>query len=378
MQRADFFICGASVRAAIESAAKAGHTAIAVDLFGDVDTRESAIATHVVENYPEGFLEFAKKIQANHFVYTGGLENWPRVVKKIAEEIPIAGNNAEVLSRVRNPFELDSVLHENSIPHPQVSLQFPGEGVWLRKSMRSCGGLRVELADVASNPNDDWRSCDVYFQEFVPGESTSAVFVASDYSAQLIGSTLQLHAAQVGSSDDQPFTYRGSIGPRRMSDSERAQWQSIGNALVRDFKLNGIFGVDAILSPHDRNKVVMPIEVNPRFVASAEIFERAYGWSAIASHLDPNFAGPSRVQLPDQGLQDGKLIVYAKQDCVIPVGFREAFGPDQIADIPSDGFEISAGQPICTTFVRAEDEKLVLRQLLRMQDLIRRFVESDG
>src|SRR5437879_3212295 len=95
-------IVGASVRAAAYSATRAGLEPYAIDLFADRDL--TAICPAVsIERYPYDFLPQLAAAPRAPWIYTGGLENYPSLVDKLAAIRPLMGNSGCVLRAVRDP-----------------------------------------------------------------------------------------------------------------------------------------------------------------------------------------------------------------------------------------------------------------------------------
>src|SRR5206468_9397103 len=115
-----------------------------------------------------------------------------------------------------------------------------------------------------------------YFQKRIAGGSFSALFIASQGEASLIGVTRQLTGTP-----GLPFAYRGSIGPVSISEGLKARLDEMGRVLVSEFALVGLFGVDYIL----RDGEAWPVEVNPRYTASVEVLELSLRRSLMAEHL---------------------------------------------------------------------------------------------
>src|SRR5207244_13398430 len=132
---------------------------------------------------------------------------------------------------------------------------------WLAKPLSGSGGRGIRFAPArrAHTPT--------YFQEFIEGESRSAIF----RDGELLGVTRQLvgepwlHAPRFG--------YCGSIGPIASSLSELDAWRKLGEFLMSWAGLRRIFGIDAIM----RDGVPWLIEVNPRYTASVELIELTRG-----------------------------------------------------------------------------------------------------
>src|SRR4051812_38200553 len=106
----ELILIGASVRAAAWSARRAGFTPWCADLFGDVDLRQVAqMRTIAVDDYPHGFAEIMKAAPSVPWMYTGALENRPKLVDQLAKQRALWGAEADVLRRVRDPFEVSRV-----------------------------------------------------------------------------------------------------------------------------------------------------------------------------------------------------------------------------------------------------------------------------
>src|SRR5205085_3950144 len=117
-----------------------------------------------------------------------------------------------------------------------------------------------------------------HVQEFIEGDSHSAVYCGDGSRAALLGVTRQLvgldwlHAG--------PFRYCGSVGPVRPEPSLGQSLERLGSALARRCGLRGLFGVDGVV----RDGAFWPVEVNPRYTASVEVLEYGYDLSAMAWH----------------------------------------------------------------------------------------------
>jgi predicted ATP-grasp superfamily ATP-dependent carboligase len=113
-------------------------------------------------------------------------------------------------------------------------------------------------------------------------------------------------------------------------------------------------GIDFVL----RGSAAYAIEVNPRWCASMELVERAYGISVFAAHA----AACADGVLPAFDLQGarqsgrvwGKAIVFAQATCVMG-DTRQWLDDPALRDVPHPGDGIDEGQPICTVLADAED-----------------------
>lgn len=368
-------ILGASARAAAHSAVRAAMSPAAIDLFGDADLRRVA-PTLVVEDYPAGLVRMVRELPAGPWMYTGGLENHPEVVAAIARQRRLLGNGAEIIRRVRDPIELHRVLELAGCPAPDVSMTSDGlarDGSWLRKPLASAGGRGVDRYD----DNSDAQRAAVYYQRYVAGRSYSAVFIGCGPTARLIGVTAQQHAAL---SAGGTFCYLGSVGPIRLSERLQRAWQAIGDALVGQFGLVGLFGVDAIVDDAGR---VWPVEVNPRYTASVEVLERTWNMPLIAWHVRAcEGVLPVSLEGPKRGGWHGKRIAYTDHAFTASMRFcrtldrwNRQFAQPVVADLPVEGTHVRSGRPLVTVFASASDERQVIEALAARERAVKKLAQ---
>jgi uncharacterized protein len=372
-------ILGVSARAAACSAHRGGYAPLAADCFRDQDL---AAACHClrIDRYPGDLEHVVSAFPACPWLYTGGLENHPQLVDRIAERRRLLGNSGRVLREVRNPFRVAEALREAGLPSLEVSAVPPdaGRGLWLRKPRKSGGGQRIEFISDASpefakaNGQAD-ASCGVssgppgtfYYQQYASGTSCSAIFVAAQGKAFFCGATRQL----IGTpwTGARGFEYAGSVGPLDVSAHERTKWEAIGNCLARRFALSGLFGVDAVKT----DETIGVVEVNPRYTASVEVVELACDTALLPLHVRACQGG----ELPPTGpvsplRRVGKAIIYAQKPGRVPVDFAalvQRLNADQsrpaVADIPAVGTEFRAGEPLITVLAYAESPDEAERSL---------------
>src|SRR4051794_35137718 len=113
----DLLIFGASARAAAFSALRANLRPWCADLFADADLQARCPVFRLAPGgYPQGFVKAAEQGPPGPWLYTGGLENRPALVRQIAALRPLWGNDEKVLRKVRSPRFLANLLHEAGIP----------------------------------------------------------------------------------------------------------------------------------------------------------------------------------------------------------------------------------------------------------------------
>jgi|SRR5262245_11363563 len=368
-------IVGASARAAAASARRAGITPWCADLFGDADLR--AMVPDAVRcpagEYPRGLLDILHDAPDCPWLYTGGLENHPNLVRRMAAIRPLWGNGANALASSRSPFVVERILREEGLPGPEAraaDAELPDYCRWLRKPLRGSAGQGISFAEPTHR--DETTSPAHYYQQFVEGDAMSAVFVRAREEVRLLGVTEQL----IGESwlNAPPFRYAGSIGPIQVNDDLRHDLLRIGRALGERCGLLGLFGVDFIL--HDGRPWV--VEVNPRYTASIEVLERASGTAVLGFHctaFDPEATTP--VQYTSLACVAGKAILYAPRRVVMPSydvgGYLDVFGGEiraaghfsgvNFADIPHPGEVIDESWPILTCYGEGASRTECLRHL---------------
>ena len=115
-------LLGASVRAAAYSALRADYTPYGIDLFADRDLAALGPAVKVA-SFPSEFLTALATAPQATWLYTGGLENYPRLVDRLADIRPLFGNPGHVLRQVRDPQRLMAAAIEAGCRFPQNPIQ---------------------------------------------------------------------------------------------------------------------------------------------------------------------------------------------------------------------------------------------------------------
>lgn len=362
---------GISVRAMAESALRSGYSLVALDAFGDLDLQSLCESYSLARGFglkysPAALMMASQKLNFDEMAYTSNLENYPAVVSSFAERCRVLGNSPEVLRRIRKWPYLFGILASAGYRTP-VTLyagngQRPGpERRWLVKPVHSGGGLRVNFWE-----KDDLPRRGYILQEYVSGPPLSASFLANGREAVVIGLTEQLIGqSEFGASG---FRYCGNLLPPLQTEPAMArevfaQVQDIANLLTRQFGLVGVNGMDFILSGRD----VCLTEVNPRFSASMEIIERAYGLPVFDLHVQ----AVTRGDLPDfnllstgwpEGQFHAKAILYAEKTCQAPD--TRNWMNRGVRDVPAPGEQFIRGNPVCTVLASGPTRETCLANLI--------------
>ncbi|MEX1224467.1 MAG: ATP-grasp domain-containing protein, partial [Pirellulales bacterium] len=359
-------VLGASVRAACASARRAGVRTYAADLFADCDTRRLAVRTIRVRPWPAGCIEAMTQFPHVPWMYTGALENHPQLLRQLAELRPLLGNPHDVVRQVRDPLQVAAALRAAGLPSADAR-RTPVQkhhDRWLRKPLQGAGGLGIDRADEVGCEIDGRH----YWQRHVFGRAASAVFVAADGRADLLGTTYQIVGdAAFGASG---FRYAGNLAPGPSEPAILEQIRAIGETLAAAFQLRGLFGVDGVVTERD----FVPVEVNPRFTASVDVLEMLRPESLVARHLaacqpelPPPKVGP-KAEHPVPAA--GKAILFAPHRFVVDDALarqlaRQSNG-SRYADLPRLGERIKQGHPIATALAVDESTTLVEQRLKQM------------
>lgn len=234
-------------------------------------------------------------------------------------------------------------------------------GAWIRKPFHSGGGSGIR----------EWRGEPMpprmYLQEMIEGTPGSIVFAAGSgacvpiaFSRQLVGdenfggSAFRYCGNIVAPVDDRQFAHGGAL-----FDAASAVARCVSSA----FGLVGVNGIDFIA----RDRMVYPLEVNPRWCSSVEVAERAFGMTFFPLHVAacsggmlPSFDCAAALERTEAV---GKAIVYARQ--AVSVGDTSRWLDDvSVRDVPQSGERFRAGQPICSVFANAADSEECYRLLV--------------
>lgn len=334
-------IAGYSARALSSSAARAGFAPLAIDVFGDDDTRETSLACVKLDGGLADGFEPAKLVRAVEtlvgahgpvgLVYGAGFEHQPETLAAISGVTRVFGNSAATLSHAKDPLALARICKANGVRHPAIAFSPPDEPeLWLMKKRGGAGGAHVAAAHGASR-----ASSDCYYQRRVAGTSVSALFLASGGKAETIGLSMQWTAP----TPSLPFRYGGAAGPVDVSRAQAREIARAVDAVASELHLVGLNSADFLLS----SDAAWLIEINPRPGATLDVFESdeaplfARHLAACEGRLSPIFRSPAC---------KAAETVYAPCDLVLR---KEGNWPDWAVDRSPPGTRIAAGDPLCTT-----------------------------
>jgi uncharacterized protein len=374
-------VAGVSVRAMVESAIHSGYSVLALDAFGDRDLRALA-ETHSlhrdvhVRYGAEELFSASRRLAFDAVVYISDMENHPEILSRWALDCRILGNPPQVVKSVRNGALLFTKLRSAGFSAPETvfcgdELEIDPKRRWLIKPLLSGGGHSIAFLQKARLPDSQYM-----LQEFLPGKPCSISFIANGRECVVIGITEQLVGLRVLGS--QGFRYCGSILPcpeaidpevgKRILDQARL----LAAFLTKEFGLTGANGIDVMLD----GDFITLIEVNPRYSASMELIERAYGLPIFDLHVKALLDGT----LPDFLLEEqwircdffGKAILFAEREIGAPD--TQDWHSRNLHDIPDSMERLPKGGPICTIIAAQPAYDKTYAELIRQAEILRKEI----
>jgi predicted ATP-grasp superfamily ATP-dependent carboligase len=373
-------LIGVSVRAMAESAVNSNYAVVALDGFGDRDLRAIAETHGLMRDFhvpyqAQALFDASRHLDFDAVAYTANLENHPEVLDRFVAHRSLIGNLPGAVRSVRCWRDLFSRLQQAGFPVPKTVFnrdhEVDARTGWLVKPVLSGGGHGIHPWDGRALTDTQYM-----LQQHIPGKACSASFVANRVGACLIGISEQLLGFEqfgVGG-----FRYCGSIIPLpEVLESETAkvvleQVRRIAAFLTLEFGLTGVNGFDFIL---DGERVVL-VEVNPRYSASMELLEKAYGLPVFRLHTEAVIDG----RLPEFDLESqinrgqffGKAVLFSEMNCVAPDILNDL--GSNLKDIPMPGERLHEGSPICTLLTNKPTYKEILDDLTRRVGMLKRQI----
>ena len=374
-------VAALSARMLAEAARRDGFDVIALDLFGDTDTRTAA-ASHSNIGEPATLQIDASRLHAAlgdaarqagvlGWVAGSGFDGRPELLGAGAAVLPLIGTAAEAVARVRDPAQFFAVLTTQGIAYPAVQTAPPTDGAgWLAKDASGCGGWHIRrvaagagavadaptgavtaaVATSASHPNAQTPThfppgAGRYFQREVAGVPMSATFIADGRDAVLLGCNELMIRPVAG----RPFVFCGAVGPVPLPSEVAAQVRQAVRAVSAEFKLRGLCSLDFICAAGQ----IKVLEVNPRPSASmalyaAQPFLQMHVRACLHGELPPELATPSPVQ--------GYRIVFARRAVHVDVHAAQHLADTPgVHDRPEVGSHIGPDEPLCSVSTEAAD-----------------------
>jgi uncharacterized protein len=375
-------VVGLSARMLAQSARRAGLNVVALDIFGDRDTRTYAplwfdIGGEGLSIDPPRLFDALERTarlpRMLGFVAGSGLEPLAPELCSALRLPRFIGNCVEATAAVREPRRFFSLLDRLGIAHPELSCHRPCDPAgWLFKRADGCGGTHIETLDSKL----DKDTVGGYFQRLAPGRSMSALFVAARRKVAVIGFAEQLSVA----AGNRPFLHTGSIGPVDLPAQVMAELTSAIGSIVANTDLTGLNSIDFLLD----GDTFQVLEINARPSSTMTLYESAAreAWprGLLACHLDACINGllPTAFPFPAATRSiAGQRVLFAPRRFIVSRSFSDAcLGDPACHDVPQPGAQIGAGEPVCTLVVTQSSTSAVRDELERREALLFQSIET--
>ncbi len=378
-------VAGLSARLLAQAARDDGFEVLALDVFGDADTRALARRWWPVGQTGKFQID-AMRLQAAlaetgqpgsawaapvGWVAGSGLEGRPDLLVDASPGLPWLGCTPEAVARLRDPALFLGFLASEGIPHPPVAQVRPPDGqAWLLKDLHACGASHIRLLSAAAA--SPVLAPGQVLQRRAPGQAMSATFVANGREARLLGINQQnIRAHPVR--PEVPYMFCGVVGPVPVPAGVPAALQRALDRLVPAFGLRGLGSLDFLLD----GDAWQLLEVNPRPPASIVLYPH---WRPMAAHvracLEGLLPGPPLEAAPEQAVR-GYEIVFARR--ALTLDARQAAvlaAAPEVHDLPGAGQHFGAGEPLCSVTLRGPSAPDVLARLGARRDALLNLLET--
>jgi uncharacterized protein len=367
-------VAGLSARAPAEAARRGGYEVIALDLFGDQDTREASLQWLPIGDPARMRIEPARVLSAlatlaergdvAGWVVGGGFDGHAALLEEGAALLPLIGNTPSAVERVRDPAGFFGALDRHGIAHPEVQATPPSSAAgWLLKDAYASGGWHIQRA---LGQAVGQAQAHHYFQREVPGVPMSATFIAAAGRGTVLGFN-ELIVRPLG---ERPFVYRGVVGPVPLPEETSATLRQALDRLVAEFSLRGLGSLDFVWDGH----AACVLEINPRLPASLSLYEERVGQGVMRAHVRAclDDETPDLVAPPSPETVTGHEIVYARRPLRIAEEAAQRLASRlDVHDRPSSHMMVAEGDPVCSLSARGADaQELKLRLRAAGEELL--------
>ncbi len=360
-----------SARVLAEAAARDGCGVIALDLFGDADTRRACSQWLSIGR--SGGLRIDADLLLSHlaalaqrgdvtgWIAGSGFEGRLDLLERGAALLPLIGTPPDALRRVRDPQRFFAQLDAAGIPHPAVQMTAPADASgWLVKDAHACGGWHIRRASEHVDATEHH-----YFQREMAGTPMSATFIADGRAARVLGFN-ELIVRPFGA---RPFVYCGAVGPMPLPADLASRIAAAVDDLAAAFSLRGLGSLDFMRDGDDFGV----LEINPRPPASMAL----YGKGLVAAHAHACLRGElPHAETAANTAVNGTEIVFARRPLQLdaPAAHRLAERAG-CHDLPAGAMRFDAGDPVCSVSARGADAAQVRGLLQQARDAVHHSLE---
>ncbi|WPH18533.1 ATP-grasp domain-containing protein [Variovorax paradoxus] len=375
-------VAAISARAMAEAAASEGFKVVALDLFGDVDTRRAAsrwmpigapgslqIDAASVLAALRTLAEDSEPVQG--WIAGSGFEGEPELLEEGAAVLPLIGTAPAAVRRLRDPAAFFGFLAAQVIPFPQVLLQPPEDPAgWLMKDAHGCGGWHVRHAPWSI---DEPPSSHHYFQREMAGLPMSATFITNGRDVHVLGFNEQT----VRRFGTRPFVFCGAVGPVPVAEDIARRVTAIARTLAVEFELRGLCSLDFMRD----GDAIGVLEVNPRPPASMSLYKTPPGSPGVMqAHLRACLHGELPPQVPSAAQEvEGIEIVFAREPLQLDADAAQRLAAwPGIRDLPEAGQRFEIDDPVCTLTASGSNAQQVRTRLNEGRERLLQSLETNA
>ena len=338
-----------------------GYQIIAIDLYGDLDTRHYSQAYFCVDQL-EGptfhslLLQVREQYSVMQVFYGSGFEYYDNSLKFLQQHFEVIGNSSEIISKLSDKPEFFNALKRLNLPYPKVCFgRLPTLSAGLYKPYNSVGGMGIVM-----DSDDNTSQLPFYWQEYIEGVPCSVLFVATGVDFKIIGFNRQL----IQHMDDQPFVFSGIIAQIDLPLEIQNKISECLKSLIVRYALKGLCTLDFMLAHEE----IYLLEINARISASAQLYGSQVMQWHIQACVEQVLPEPIRLS-SKQAFQ----ILFSEKDCRIPANVN---WPEWVVDRPPEGRWISKNQPICSIIINYESLDRVVSDLQHCSHIVKNHLLS--
>lgn len=376
-------VAAISARAMAETAASDGFNVVALDLFGDADTRRASSRWLPIGTPGSLRIDTAstlaalRKLAAEResgepvvgWIAGSGFEGEPGLLEQGAAVLPLIGTAPVAVRRLRDPAAFFGFLTARVIAYPQVLLEPPDDPTgWLMKDAHGCGGWHVRHAPRSV---EEPLSSHHYFQREMPGVPMSATFIANGHEVQVLGFN-EMTVRRFGA---RPFVFCGAVGPVPVPENIAMRVTGVARALTAEFELRGLCSLDFMRD----GDAIGVLEVNPRPPASMSLYKaRAGSPGVMQAHLRACLHGELPPPVPSHVQEvEGIEIVFARQPLQLGAAAAQRLAAwPGIRDLPEAGQRFDIDDPVCTLTASGSSAQQVRTRLNEGRERLLQSLET--
>jgi uncharacterized protein len=366
-------VAALSARILAQAAQQAGYDVVALDCFGDADTRQASrqwqplndgSTLHISrQRLCNALAGLAPSQDLLGWVAGAGFDGQPGLLAEGAALLPLLGMRASDVQRVRDPPQFFAALAALRVAHPPVQFELTHAAAgWLVKDSGGCGAWHIQNASDCTQ-----LRAGQYLQREVAGVPMSATLLCNGSEARVLGINRQLVHAVAG----HRFMFCGVVGPVPTTPGVALQVQHIAQQLSVAFHLRGLCSLDFLLDGDN----ISVLEINPRPPASLLLYP-----GALAAHLRACSHGDLPRAWPMQGVR-GQRIVFAQKSVQLSASMQQRLlNWPHCHDLPNNAtthaITFAAGEPVCSVQAQADSAAQVLALLNQRHDTLLDALEN--